>query len=118
MGDLTGCLEGGSALEEAPYLEQAESSLFKLPPELREVIWRLIVAAEDDPARPYDTNTHHCRPGQLAFKRIDTAILSTCRRIYEECRSLPLSANTMTFWCYRGPRGEPTLAKLRRKQML
>jgi hypothetical protein len=94
-------------------LPQDGSRLFKLPPEIREHIWRLVVAAEDDPSRPFEVNSHYCRPGQQAFKAINTPLLLVCRRIYLETFDLPLSNNVMTFWCYRGPRGEPDIAKRR-----
>lgn len=92
---------------------QAQSPLFKLPSEIRLEVWRLVVQAEDDLARPYETNSNYCRPGHLCFKQIHTALLQTCRRIHLETFDLPLSQNVMTFWAYRGPHGEPAMAKLR-----
>lgn len=90
---------------------QAQSPLFKLPSEIRYDIWRLVVQTEDNPARPFETNSNYCRPGQLCFKQIHTALLMACRRIYLETFDLPLSQNVMTFWAYRGPKGELAMAK-------
>lgn len=92
---------------------QNGSPLFKLPAEIRQDIWRLVVQAEDNPLRPFEVNSNYCRPGQLCFKKIHIALLLTCRQVYLESFDLPLSRNTMTFWCYRGPRGEPAMAKYR-----
>lgn len=94
---------------------QEQSPLFKLPPEIRHDIWRLVMQAEDNPSRPFEANSNYCRPGHLCYKQIHTALLLTCRQTYLETFDLPLSRNTMTFWCYRGPKGEPAMAKFRGK---
>jgi hypothetical protein len=86
---------------------QEQSYLFRLPPELRQVIYELAVTAYSDPSRPYDVNTHYCRPGHTHALRIDTELLQACRIMYLEARQLPLSCNTIVFWAYRGPNGEP-----------
>lgn len=90
---------------------QSQSPLFRLPSEIRYDIWRLAVQAEDDLTRPFETDSTYYRPGQQCFKRIHTALLLTCRRVYLETHDLPLSQNVMTFWAYRGPKGEPAMAK-------
>ena len=87
--------------------DQLQSPLFKLPPELRDVIWVYACAASDDMHKPYEPNSHYCRPGYSHVQRIDTAMLATCRKAYLECCHLPLALNEHVFWCYRGPRGEP-----------
>ena len=38
------------------------------------------------------------RPGYFYPRRIDTALLSTCRRIYRETRLLPVAINTHALW--------------------
>lgn len=92
---------------------QDQSLLFKLPSEIRYHIWRQVVLAEDNPARPFETNSNYCRPGHQYYKQICTALLLSCRRVYLETFDLPLSENVMTFWAYRGPKGEPAMAKYR-----
>lgn len=90
--------------------EQLQSPLFKLPPELRDVVWSYACAASSDMSRPYEPNSHYCRPPEYTHApRIDTAMLLTCRKAYLECCHLPLSVNEHVFWAYRGPRGEPPL---------
>lgn len=100
------------ALAAAGHIDlQSQSPLFKLPSEIRYDIWRLAVQAEDDPTRPFEADSNYFRPGHSCFKRIHTALLLSCRRVYLETYDLPLSQNVMTFWAYRGPKGEPAMAK-------
>ena len=108
MTSLTRQLLGS---EELLVDEQVQSPLFKLPPELRETIWQLTVASYDNLDRPYEINSHYCRPGYTHAQKIDTALLRTCRKIYLEAYHLPLSCNTIAFWAYRGPKGEPDVRR-------
>lgn len=83
---------------------QADSALFKLPPEIRSLVWTHALTAYDDKSRPYQyEGSHHWRPKHTCARVYDTALLSTCRAIYLEARHLPLSVNTAYVWCYRGP---------------
>lgn len=97
-------------------LEQLQSPLFKLPPELRDVIWSFACSASIDTSRPYEANSNYCRPGFTHATVVSTAMLQTCRKAYLECHHLPLSVNTQVFWCYRGPKGEPSTGN-RREQL-
>lgn len=92
---------------------QDQSPLFRLPSEIRYDIWRQVVLAEDNPSRPFETNSNYWRPGHQYYQQIHTDLLLSCRRVYLEAFDLPLSENVMTFWAYRGPRGEPAMAKYR-----
>ena len=91
--------------------EQEQSSIFKLPAELRGCIWKLAIASYNDLENPYEVNSHYCRPGFTHSQRIDTFLLQTCKKIYLESYYLPLSLNTIIFWAYRGPKGEPAVQR-------
>ncbi|KAK0451347.1 uncharacterized protein EV420DRAFT_713238 [Desarmillaria tabescens] len=86
---------------------QAASPLFsKTPPEIRNIIFRLALRGYPDRARGYyPGNTYYFRPGYEHDRRIDTALLLTCRRIYDETYLLPVIENEHVFWCYHGPPG-------------
>ncbi|SJL08972.1 uncharacterized protein ARMOST_12348 [Armillaria ostoyae] len=86
---------------------QAASPLFSnIPPEIRNIIFRLALRSYPDKARGYyPGNTYYFRPGYEHYQRIDTALLLTCRRIYGETQLLPVIENDHVFWCYRGPPG-------------
>lgn len=96
---------------------QDSSPLFRLPVEVREVIWRHATAAYDDVIRPHDYATHYWRPQHEFAKRVDTELLMTCRAIYAEASHMPLALNTAYFWCYRGPRGQPASNQRARTSM-
>ncbi|KAF5311164.1 hypothetical protein D9619_007825 [Psilocybe cf. subviscida] len=86
---------------------QTDSLLFsKIPPELRNDIFRLILASYDDELAPYDAHKPYNFPGYRFRRRTDTALLSTCRRIYLEAHDLPVSLNEHVFWAnHHGPPG-------------
>jgi hypothetical protein len=86
---------------------QTGSPLFSaIPPELRNAIFRLMLTSYDDKLAPYPENNHYNRPGYRFRHRIDTTLLSTCRRIYREAHILPVSLNEHVFWASSG-RGPP-----------
>lgn len=88
---------------------QRDCPLFStLPPELRNTIFRMVLTSYDDTTAPYPENNHYNRPGYRFRHRIDTALLSTCRRIYCEAHILPVSLNEHVFWASSG-RGPPGL---------
>ncbi|KAF5315259.1 hypothetical protein D9619_006954 [Psilocybe cf. subviscida] len=85
---------------------QTDSPLFSaVPSELRNAIFRFMLTSYDDKAAPYPEGNHYNRPGYRFRQRIDTALLSTCRRIYREAHILPVSLNEHVFWAGRGPPG-------------
>ncbi|KAJ7606658.1 hypothetical protein FB45DRAFT_1068339 [Roridomyces roridus] len=67
---------------------QLQSPLFAtLCPELRNLVFAYALTEYDDPAGPSQYTG-----------RIDTALLLTCRLIYLETHSAPISLNEHTFW--------------------
>ena len=74
-----------------------------IPAEIRNNIFSFALYAYDDKSRPYPSESHYSRPGYRFHRRIDTALLATCRRIYDETHDLPISQNEHVFWCGRGP---------------
>ncbi|PBK64879.1 hypothetical protein ARMSODRAFT_1022864 [Armillaria solidipes] len=86
---------------------QATSPLFSvIPPEIRNLIFRLALRGYPDRTkRYYPGNAFYYRPGYEHDRRIDTALLLTCRRIYDETRLLPVIENEHVFWYDRGPPG-------------
>ncbi|KAK0199669.1 hypothetical protein DFS33DRAFT_1267683 [Desarmillaria ectypa] len=85
---------------------QAASPLFSvIPPEIRNIIFQLALCSYPDKSRAYPSNAYYFRPGYEYGRRIDTALLLTCHRIYNETRFLPVIGNEHVFWCHRGPLG-------------
>ncbi|KAK0451349.1 uncharacterized protein EV420DRAFT_1560558 [Desarmillaria tabescens] len=85
---------------------QTASPLFSaIPPEVRNIIFQLALCSYRDEARAYPGNAYYFRPGYEYGQRIDTALLLTCRRVYNETRLLPVICNEHVFWCFRGPPG-------------
>ncbi|KAI4180343.1 MAG: hypothetical protein L6R41_007289 [Letrouitia leprolyta] len=87
-----------------PTNSQSQSPLFYLvPPEVRNQIFQLALTAYEDPTRKYRPNAYHYRPDFTCARRIDTALLRTCRRIYWETFRIPASINEHTSWFGRAP---------------
>ncbi|KAF5311165.1 hypothetical protein D9619_007824 [Psilocybe cf. subviscida] len=86
---------------------QTDSPLFsKIPPELRNDIFQLMLTSYDDELAPLETDEYFSRHRYRFRRRTDTALLSTCRRIYLEAHDLPVSLNEHVFWMnYHGPPG-------------
>lgn len=70
-----------------------------VPTEIRSIIFSLALYGYDDESRPYLDDTYYSRPGYRFRRRIATALLATCRRIYVETHDLPISQNEHIFWC-------------------
>lgn len=88
------------------YDPQSACPLFtRIPPEIRNSIFKLALTEYDDTDHPYEEETTYCRPDYYFPHRIDTDLLRTCRRIYLEAHLLPVALNEHVFWCYRGPPG-------------
>lgn len=101
---------------------QLQSPLFGvLPPELRNEIFSLVCTQYEDRRRPFPDNAFYYRPGHTAYKRVDTALLLTCRRIYYETKALPLRLATIEIYYpkHRGPPGfvMPNLSRYTRKNI-
>ncbi|KAL8689881.1 MAG: hypothetical protein Q9218_004546 [Villophora microphyllina] len=85
---------------------QLASPLFnKVPPEIRNSIFKLALTAHDDPSRRYRPAAHYYRPGFTCAHKIDMGLLLTCRRVYAETARLPASINEHTSWYFRPPPG-------------
>ena len=81
-----------------------------LPREIRDMIFPLVLTSYEDGSRPRDIEAlkanlptdaeeyQKYRPGHFCFLRTDTALLRTCRAIYQETRYLPVAINTHTLW--------------------
>lgn len=83
---------------------QSQSPLFnRIPPEVRDQIFKLALTAYEDPSRKYRPSAYYYRPGYTCAHRIDTDLLLTCRRIYWETFTLPASINEHTLWYGRAP---------------
>ena len=81
-----------------------------LPQEIRSMIFEFALTSYEDSAQPRrlcdyehegypeaDENMKY-RPGHFCHRRIDTALLFTCRRIYMETCQLPVTINTHVLW--------------------
>lgn len=83
---------------------QLASPLFnRLPPEVRNMIFRFALTAYEDPARKYERQAYYYRPGYTCPRKIDIDLLLTCRLVHAETASLPASINEHLSWYWRGP---------------
>ena len=89
----------------SPTSMQEESPLFNLiPGEIRDRIFQYAVTEHAIRKEEYEKNAHYYRPGfRFADQKIDTALLRTCRRVYQETRHLPSRNYVQVEWCYRAP---------------
>lgn len=87
--------------------DQPHCPLFTIiPPEVRNRIYEFSLEYGDtDPStRPaYRKRALYYRPGFQRPRRINTALLQTCRRIYFEAYLVPIATNEHTFWLHRAP---------------
>lgn len=85
---------------------QAECPLFQtLPGEIRNHIFRYTLTEYEDKDLVYEDKTPYKRPEFAAPRKIDTALLSTCKRVYQEGWYLPWStAEHVFFLAWRGRR--------------
>lgn len=84
---------------------QEESPLFaRIPGEIRDHIFDLALTAYSGKQEPFAKNSYSYRPGfRYADQKIDTALLRTCRRIYQEARLVPSQNYEHVEWHERGP---------------
>lgn len=97
---------------------QSQSPIFsRIPAEIRNQVFLLALAADDDTEKPYSPYSYHYRPGYHYPHKIHLDLLLTCRRVYLETRFLSLSINEHTDWFFRAPPGtrEKFLPKLNTK---
>jgi hypothetical protein len=79
---------------------QSESSLFTLPGEIRNEIYKWVLAQENSKLnREFDRDQAFYRPDFTHFQFIDTALLRTCKRVYQETRHIVLNnVPLLRFW--------------------
>ena len=90
---------------------QEESPLFaRIPGEIRDQIFDLALTAYSGKQEPFAKVSYYYRPGfRYADQKLDTALLRTCRRIYQEARLIPFENYERVEWHDRGPsRAEAT----------
>ncbi|KAF2728542.1 hypothetical protein EJ04DRAFT_503932 [Polyplosphaeria fusca] len=69
---------------------QSQSPLFStIPAEIRNEIFKLAVTEYEDPSRPWPRNSYYWRPGFRGHRKVDVALLQTCKRVWLETRPLP-----------------------------
>lgn len=74
---------------------QTESPLFRLPRELRDRIWSLALSTYCDEEKPYPRKIQVWRPDLTGPRRLDTALLETCRAVYMETWDRPIRQTTL-----------------------
>lgn len=69
--------------------DQSQSPLFsKIPPELRNEIFALALQPYVDPEKLYERETFWARPGFEGRKKMDVALVGSCKRVYEETKAV------------------------------
>ena len=100
-------LRGGDDVpaESLEFNAQSQCPLFtKLPAEIREHIFGYAVTKSHRGTIPYPEDSFWYRPGfRYEDRRLDWALLATCRRIYQETRHLPALQREVVLWRSRGP---------------
>ncbi|TGJ70549.1 hypothetical protein EYR41_002583 [Orbilia oligospora] len=79
-------------------LPQSISPLFKLPGEIRNLIWAYALAPYNDPTRPYPVDRLYRRPDYWAPQKSDIALLRTCKAIYTESWHFPWTTSELCFY--------------------
>lgn len=86
------------------FVAQEDCLLFKnMPQEVRDMIWTLVFTAYNLESHPYDEQVYldYVELDEPSYdshaQRINTALLSTCCRIYQEARRFPVSINEHVF---------------------
>lgn len=70
---------------------QTQSPLFSVfPAEIRNTIFELAVSEYEDKNQPYRRESYYWRPGFHGKRRVDLALLRTCKLVWLETRPLPL----------------------------
>ncbi|KAF3274270.1 hypothetical protein TWF970_008021 [Orbilia oligospora] len=76
---------------------QTISPLFKLPGEIRNLIWAYALAPYNDPAHPYPVDRLYRRPDYWAPQKSDIALLRTCKAIYTESWHFPWTTEDLQY---------------------
>ena len=86
---------------------QQESPLFaRIPGEIRDRIFDLALTAYPGKQEPFEKNAYYYRPGfRYADQKLDTALLRTCRRIYQEACLVPCQNYVRVEWHRQHDRG-------------
>lgn len=78
-------VEKDSTAAESGVDAQVQSPLFsKLPPELRNHVYELVMSPFQDMARCFDPASNEWRPEHQAAITIDLGLMGTCKRVYQE----------------------------------
>ena len=93
---------------------QTKSPLFnRIPGEIRDHIFDLALTAYSGKQEPFEKNAYYYRPGfRYADRKIDIALLCTCRQIYREACQVPAQNYESVGW-HRAPRGPPLPLRMR-----
>ncbi|KAH8169429.1 hypothetical protein LIA77_11555 [Sarocladium implicatum] len=100
----TGCsdqLRPNLALFDVKPVPQHASPLCTLlPAEIRQLIWEYVLSDFPDPSPEsrYSLMTYYTRPSYEAPRKSDIRLLRTCRAIYCETWTLPLTLREHTWW--------------------
>ena len=85
---------------------QHQSPLFKLPAELRSMIFYFTCLPYDHEEDKYKEEEFYYRPEHQARHITSTSLLLTCRRAWLEANHLPLQLGDHSFW-FRDPGRRP-----------
>lgn len=109
------------SLETTPPDPQLSSPLMtKLPPEVRNEIFKLALTEYVDPDATvqYSVRTCFTRPTYSAPRRTDTELLRTCRAIYNECWLMPHMLKEETHYMAWQDRAPPEYNRDRKRAQL
>jgi hypothetical protein len=70
----------------------------KIPAEIRIRIFRFALREFEDKLKPYEPNRVYYRPGYHYHIKQCTELLQTCRLIYQEARTIPVSSTELVYW--------------------
>lgn len=93
---------------------QKESPLFGwIPGEIRDHIFDLALTACPGKQDPFEKNSYYYRPGfRYSDQKLDTALLCTCRRVYQEACLIPYKNYARVEW--HNPDRGPSAAEARK----
>ncbi|PVH95977.1 hypothetical protein DM02DRAFT_675114 [Periconia macrospinosa] len=78
---------------------QSQSPLFsKIPGEIRNQIFSFALEEYVDPEKTYEREAYYTHPGYEGDKRMDVALLRTCKLIWSETRGIPERNTEIVFW--------------------
>ena len=89
---------------------QEQSPLFtKVPAEIRNQIFEIALQPYYDPNGLYERNTEYTRPGSLGRKKVDVALLRTCKRVYAETKVVSFGNLEVEFYLGHASRVPPSM---------